>query len=122
MRKEKKARSQELIFQSLRDGTGVISPQVLSEFFVTVTQKVAKRLAVDHARTEILLLATMATVDLDATLVVRAVDLKETWQVSYWDGLILAAAERAECDIVYSEDLSDGQSYGSVTVRNPYQS
>ncbi len=118
---EKKARSQELIFQSLRDGTGVISPQVLSEFFVTVTQKVAKRLAVDHARAEILLLATMATVDLDATLVVRAVDLKEKWQVSYWDGLILAAAERAECDIVYSEDLSAGQSYGSVTVRNPYQ-
>ncbi len=117
---EKKAKSQQLIFQCLRDGLGVISPQVLSEFFVTVTRKVARPLTAAHAKKEILLLSSMATVDIDATLVIRAVDMREQWQLNYWDALILVSAERADCGTVYSEDLSDGQRYGNVTVRNPY--
>jgi predicted nucleic acid-binding protein len=67
-----------------------------------------------------LLLASMATVDVDATLVIRAVEISIRWQTSYWDGLILAAAERAECKTVFSEDLADGQTYGSVTVVNSF--
>ena len=47
-------------------------------------------------------------------------DMKERWGLNYWDALILAAAERAGCDTVYSEDLSAGQTYGAVTVQNPY--
>jgi predicted nucleic acid-binding protein len=104
----------------LRAGSGVVSAQVLSEFFVTITQKVSKTLSCRRARREVMLLSTMATVDIDASLVARAIDMKEEWGISYWDALILSAAERAECDIVYSEDLSDGQSYGSVQVINPY--
>ena len=118
--RKKKARSQELIFKAIRNRTGVVSPQVLSEFFVTVTQKVARPMDAECARREIILLATMATVDLDATLVVRAIDMKREHQLNYWGALILAAAERAECPVVYSEDLSHDQSYGGVTVQNPY--
>lgn len=117
---EKQATSRALLFQSLREGTGVISPQVLSEFFVTVTQKVAQPLTEERARKEIVLLSTIASIDLDATLVIRAIEMKKRWQLSYWDALILAAAERAACNIVYSEDLSDGQTYGQVRVANPY--
>jgi predicted nucleic acid-binding protein len=118
---EKKARSQELLFQSLRDNTGTVSPQVLSEFFVTVTRKIKKPMLVSQARVEVELLSVMATVDLDATLVMRAIDHQVRWQLSYWDALIIAAAERAGCGTLYSEDLSDGQSYCPVTVRNPYK-
>ncbi len=116
----KKAKSQDLLFQSLRDNTGAVSPQVLSEFFVTITQKIKTPLTVSQARIEVELLSVMATVDLDATLVIRAIDHQVRWQLSYWDSLIIAAAERAGCRTIYSEDLSDGQSYGPVTVCNPY--
>ena len=118
---EKKERSQDVIFGCMREGSGVISAQVLSEFFVTVTRKIAKPLTDDRARHEIALLATMECVDIDATLVAQAIGLKGRWGVSYWDALILAAAQRAECTIVYSEDLSSGQTYGKLTVADPYQ-
>jgi len=117
---EKRQRCQELIFECLRDGSGVISAQVLSEFFVTMTQKVKPPMTPADAKKELILLSTMRTVDIDATLVVRAVGIKERWQLSYWDSLIIAAAERAQCRQVYSEDMSHGQLYGSVTVRNPF--
>lgn len=117
---KKKEKSRELIFQNMREDLGVISSQVLSEFFVTVTQKVDKPLSIGRARREVLLLSSMETIEIGSALVVRAIEVKERWQLSYWDGLILAAAERGECAIVYSEDFSDGQSYGSVTVVNPF--
>ena len=62
----------------------------------------------------------METVDIDSTLVIRALGIKERWQLSYWDSLIMAAAERAECSIIYSEDMSDGQIYDTLKVLNPY--
>jgi predicted nucleic acid-binding protein len=117
---DKKQKSQELIFESIRSRSGVISAQVLSEFFVTVTQKAKPAMTVEQAKQEIVLLAALETVEIDATLVVHAIGLKTRWQLSYWDALILAAAERAGCATVFSEDLSDGQVYGSVTIRNPY--
>jgi len=63
----------------------------------------------------------MATVDIDATMVVRAVAIKECWQISYWDSLIVAAAERADCETIYSEDLADGQTYCGIKVVNPFR-
>ncbi len=114
--------SRELIYQGVREGRAVISPQVLSEFFVTVTRKVATPISVEAARSEILLLATLASVDIDATLVLRAVEIMKRWQTSYWDALIIASAERAECGVIYSEDLAHGQAYGQVVIRNPYES
>ena len=117
---EKQTRSQELIFQAIRTGQGAISPQVLSEFFVTVTRKIQTPVSIKIARREIALLGSICSVDLDFTLILRAVDLKERWQVSYWDAMILAAAERGNCSVVYSEDLSNGQVYGALRVENPY--
>jgi len=117
---EKKTRSQEIVFGCLRNRSGVVSAQVLSEFFVTVTRKVERPMEPERAKREILLLSALETVEIDATLVVEAVNLKLRWQLGYWDALILAAAERAGCHTVYSEDMSNGQVYGSLTVRNPY--
>jgi predicted nucleic acid-binding protein len=117
---EKCARSRELLFASIEAGNGVISAQVLSEFFVTVTQKVRKPIAPERARRELQLLSTLPTVDIDSTLVLQAAERCRTWLVSFWDALILAAAARGGCATVYSEDLSDGRLYGSVTVRNPF--
>lgn len=117
---EKRAKSQTLIFDSLRGGYGVISAQVLSEFFVTITKKIKEPMTAVQARKELVLLSTMETVDIDSTLVIRAIDMQERWKLNYWDALILSSAERAGCSTVYSEDLSQDQSYGSITVHNPY--
>lgn len=119
---EKQAAAENLIVASLRSGVGVISAQVLAEFFVTVTRKIRQTMPARRAREEIALLANFEVVETDATLILRAADGSMRWKLSFWDALILAAAERAGCETVYSEDLADGQKYGSVTVRNPFAS
>lgn len=57
----------------------------------------------------------------DPPLVARGVAISRRYRIGYYDAAIIAAAERLGADVVYSEDLNDGQSYGSVTVRNPFR-
>ncbi|MCK5155184.1 MAG: hypothetical protein KAQ69_02050 [Spirochaetales bacterium] len=59
-------------------------------------------------------------VDIDYDLVIRAVSIQDEFQLSYWDGLIVAAAERADCETLYSEDLSHGQKYAGIQCINPF--
>jgi predicted nucleic acid-binding protein len=117
---KKRETAQALILAGLKTGAGVISAQVLSEFYVTVTRKIATPLSLDAARQELHLLSRLVVVETDSTLVLRAAILQEKWQTSFWDALILAAAERARCVTVWSEDLSSGQTYGAVRVLNPF--
>jgi predicted nucleic acid-binding protein len=97
----------------------VISAQVLSEFFVAV-QRLDDPLPPPEADAAARLLTHLRVISVDSSLVQRALDIRERWQTSYWDGLILAAAERAGADTVYTEDLSHGQFYGDVRVQNPF--
>ena len=117
---QKQAKAQTLLTEGIERENAVISAQVLSEFFVTVTRKIAHPMPAPRARREIVLISTLATVDVDATLILRAIDIQDRWQLSYWDALILAAAERGDCETVYSEDLSHGQTYENVTIQNPF--
>lgn len=119
--KHKREVAKTLILEGLKKGTGVISAQVLSEFYVTLTKKIAHPLSSDEIRKEMFLLSRLKTVALDTALVLKAVDNKKAWRISYWDALILTAAEHAHCKIVWSEDLSPGQNYGSVQVFNPFK-
>ena len=98
----------------------MVSTQVLSEFYVTITKKVEKPLSSDAARREIGLLAALEVVDVDVPMIDQAIQIQTRWQLGYWDALIIAAATRAGCATVLSEDLSHGQTYGTVTVRNPF--
>ena len=75
---------------------------------------------VDQAKRELDLLSRLEMVEIDAPMVLRAVGIEQRWQLSYWDCLIIAAAERAGCATVYSEDFSDGRRYGVVVARNPF--
>ena len=59
-------------------------------------------------------------VAVDGVMVDRAIDTHRQYQISYWDGLIIAAAERAECMTLLSEDLSAGQAYHGLRVENPF--
>ena len=116
--KQRTARS--LIKEALHLGNGVISIQVLSEFWVTVTQKIQVPLSFSIARRETELFGMMIIVNLDFSLFYDAVRLQQLYQISYWDAQIVAAAESAGCAVLYSEDLNAGQKYSSVQVVNPF--
>jgi predicted nucleic acid-binding protein len=98
-----------------------VSAQVLQEFYVTVTRKIALPLAVSAALEWIELLSTFPVLPIDTSLVQRAVWMSERYRVSYWDGAVLAAAEGLGTAVLYSEDLSHGQRYESVQVIDPFR-
>jgi len=99
----------------------VISAQVLGEFFVTVTRKFARSVPEGEAHAMVDRMARLPVVSIDAGLVTAAIAASREWQISYWDALILSAAEMSGCRTVLSEDLSDGATYGSVTVEDPFR-
>ncbi len=101
-------------------GRHVVSGQVLGEFFVTVTRKLATPLAPVEAAAMVERMAELAVVPIDGPLVQAAIIGSSEWGISYWDALIIRAAEVAGCRILLTEDLADGVAYGSVTVRNPF--
>ncbi len=115
-RKRDKARA--LIAEAYANGCGVVSGQVLSETFVTLTKKVG--ISPDAAAEEISCYSRFRVVDISADLVLRAIQMQSEFQLSYWDSLIVAAAQFASCTVLWSEDLNDGQKYGDVVVRNPF--
>jgi predicted nucleic acid-binding protein len=97
-----------------------LSAQVLQEFYVTVTRKIRKPLAPERAVALMDEYRTFPTVPTDYPLIVAAVELSIRYGISYWDGAIVAAAEALEASTLYTEDLNDGQRYGSVLVVNPF--
>ena len=117
-RKQQTART--LIKDALRAENGVISVQVLNEFWVTVTRKIRKPLSLSTARQEAELFALMTVVDLDVVLFYDALRIGQLYDISHWDAGIVAAAETAGCTTLYSEDLNAGQKYANVTVVNPF--
>ena len=99
----------------------IVSTQVMAEFFVVATRKLAIPLRPAEARAFVANMARLQVVALDAVLVSAAIDGSIDWGISYWDALIIRAAEAAGCDRVLSEDLDHGRTYGSVTVEDPFR-
>mgnify|MGYP006289385583 CR=1 FL=1 len=96
----------------------VISTQVVQEYYVSVT----KKLGIDPHQAKTII-ATFEGFEIIPVLlgdIYRAVDATILWKVSFWDGLIITMAEKANCSLLLSEDLNSGQTYGSVTVQNPF--
>jgi predicted nucleic acid-binding protein len=97
-----------------------ISTQVLQEFYANVTRKTEIPLTPDEALEWIEGLELQDCVTVDQTLITVAIGISHRYRINYWDGAILAAAERLGAEIVYTEDLSHGQTYGPVRVVNPF--
>lgn len=102
-------------------GKYAISAQVLGEFYVNVTRKTAELLSHEEAARWIDRLRTITVAPVDHELVASAVTRSQRYQISYWDGAIIAAAERLGATTLYTEDLNDGQTYGAVTAINPFK-
>jgi predicted nucleic acid-binding protein len=110
-----------LIMDLWESRDGVVSVQVLHEFYVNVTKKLKKPLTVAKAKQIIEEYLTWTVVDNTGTMVLDAIDLQQKAQLSFWDSLIVQAAIQSGCDRLYSEDMNAGQRFGPVTVVNPFK-
>jgi predicted nucleic acid-binding protein len=99
---------------------GRLSIQVLHEFYVTVTQKLRPGLDREIARQEVRDLMTWRPLLLDRALTEGAWGVQDRHGLSWWDSLIVSAAQIAGCRYLLTEDLSDGQRYDDVVVVNPF--
>ena len=114
---DKQRRSRQVIGELAQSADGVISTQVMQEFFVTATRKLGMPpLAVKAVLKTFVL---FEVVQVSPALIHDAVDCSILNELSFWDSLILAAAAAAGCATVYSEDLNAGQTILGVTVQNP---
>jgi len=96
------------------------SGQVLAEFYHNAIRKGVKPLSPDRAREWVRVIALKPCQPVTPDVVVAGIDNARRYQLSYWDGAIIAAAEKIGAKVLYSEDLNHGQTYGSVRVENPF--
>jgi predicted nucleic acid-binding protein len=115
----KQRRALELVAEHRRARTGVVSLQVLQEYFVTVTRK----LHVDPriARRKVELLAEFDVAAPDVADILAAIDLHRLHRFSFWDALILRAAKEAGCSVLFSEDMQDPREIDGLQIVNPFR-
>src|SRR5579863_2449345 len=114
----KQKRAIDLVSQHQRDGTGVVSLQVLQEYFVTVTRK----LKVDAriARRKVELLAEFDVAAPQVSDILASIDLHRLHGFSFWDALVLRAAQQAGCSVLFSEDMQEAREIDGVHIVNPF--
>lgn len=113
--------ARDLVVELWGDRSGALSVQVLQEFYVNVTRKLKKPLSSAKAREIIDEYLTWTVVANTGKLLTDAIDLQQKVQLSFWDAMVVQAAIDAGCTKLYSEDMNDGQRFGSVVVVNPFK-
>lgn len=108
------------LVESLWDsGNGVLSTQVLQELCMSLRKRAARPPATDAMRALVQDYSAWEVVTNTAASIVGALEIESRYRISFWDALIVHAAEAAAATVLYSEDLNDGQVYGAVRVVNP---
>jgi predicted nucleic acid-binding protein len=118
----KHERARQLVERLWTSGEGVLSTQVLQELCINLRRKIAGALPVEEIRRIIQDYLSWEIVINDPASVLHALEIELRYQTSFWDALILQAAESSGAAILYSEDLAAGQKYGAVRVVNPLKS
>jgi predicted nucleic acid-binding protein len=117
---QKHTRARELLQSLWQSEEGCLSIQVLQEFYVNVTRKVAKPLVPAMAAEIITDLSVWQVHRPGVDDVLDAIRLQSRYTVSFWDAMIIASAIQLECQALWSEDLNPGQTYEGVTVSSPF--
>lgn len=116
---EKQKRARDLYREQVSAGAILLSTQVIQEFYAAATRKMAMPRPTVRVLTGAL--CELPLVVVNRTHIRSAMDHELRYQISFWDGLILAAAEAGGAGVLYTEDLNHGQQYGGVLVRNPFE-
>ena len=117
----KQGLAQSLLIDVMESESGALSVQVLGEFFSVVTRQIKNPMTSDEAKKAIELFSNLLIQEIDLAMVERAIDTHKIYRISYWDALIVSAAERAGCKQILSEDLNDSQFYHGLAVSNPFK-
>ena len=116
---DKHARARALVEDLWASRSGVVSTQILQELAVNLRQQAKKPLDAKTTREVVSDYLTWQVVVNSGDSILEALELEARHQISFWDALVIQAAQMAGAEILYSEDLSDGQRYGTVRVKNP---
>jgi predicted nucleic acid-binding protein len=116
--KHQKARK--ILVDLWKSGLGVVSTQVIQEFFVTVTRKLPKPMEPKSAKRVVSDLLMWNHVRIEGPMILDAIDLHRNHGYSFWDSLIIIAAKQAECALLLSEDLAAGHTIAGVAIKNPF--
>jgi predicted nucleic acid-binding protein len=117
---DKRRRAADLLRQLVQSGRGVVSSQVLMEFFVNAMRKPSPPLASSDAMRVVEIYAPWVVAPTSAETVLSALQLRERYKLSPWDALIVAAAIEARCERLFTEDLQHGQRIEGVEIVNPF--
>jgi predicted nucleic acid-binding protein len=116
----KHVRARKLVEQLWENGEGVLSTQVIQELCINLTRKMRNPFSLEEVREIVQDYLRWPIVVNTADSVLRALEIEGRYKISFWDSLIVQAAERAGAAVLYSEDLAAGQAYGPVRVANPF--
>jgi predicted nucleic acid-binding protein len=114
----KHERAAKIVADLWQSATGVLSTQVLQEFCVAV-RRVDRNRAIEDLRQWVERYSEWETIVNTSESIRDALNLESRYQVSFWDALIIRAAQVSRADVLYTEDLNHGQVFGSVRVVNP---
>ena len=118
---DKHTRARALVEELWETREGCLSVQVLQEFFVNVTRKIAKPLDAETAKGIVVDFSRWHLHVPAADDVLAAIGIHQRTGISFWDAMIVRSAAEIGCAVLYSEDLNTGQEYSGVRVENPFQ-
>jgi predicted nucleic acid-binding protein len=101
--------------------TGVLSTQVLQEFYIIVTKKIGSPISPLEAREIIRSYACWEIRENTATSIIRASEIEEKYRISFWDASVVVAAYEAKVDTLLTEDLNSGQMIEGILIENPFR-
>ncbi len=116
----KRAVAARLLATLWEEHRGIVSPQVLQEFLVNALRKLKNPLNLAQARDIVRSYGLWVTHDASVAHILRALELMELTGYSFWDSQIIASAEAAGSEILYSEDMHDGRAIAGLIIRNPF--
>ena len=114
----KQRRALDLVAEHRRAASGVVSLQVLQEYFVTITRKLQVDARITRRKVE--LLAEFDVVEPQLADVLAAIDLHRLHGFSFWDALVLRSAQQAGCSVLLTEDFQHGRDVEGLRILNPF--
>lgn len=118
---DKHVQARSAISQLWEEGSGALSTQVLQEFYVNVRRKSRRPISISSARSLVADYMAWDPVVNDGTSILEAMDAERRHKISFWDALIVVAAQKCGADVILSEDFNHEQTYGAVRVQNPFE-
>jgi len=115
----KQRRSIDLIAEHRRARSGVVSLQILQEYFVTVTRKLQVESSI--ARRKVELLAEFYVAVPDVSDILAAIDLHRLHSLSFWDALVIRSAKQSGCTVLFSEDMQHTRDIDGLQIVNPFR-